>query len=91
MNTQQVVLTGAQSRYGKPFLINAWPVPRVLILQSDKRESDRRGREGGGRKGNREGLDGRKEKQGIKGRQTSMGENKLMQEGGSAVPSRGAC
>lgn len=53
MNAQQVALRGAASRYGKLVLINAWPVPGVLILQSDKRESDggERGRREGGRQG----------------------------------------
>ncbi len=46
MNAQQVVLRGTESRYGKLFLINAWPVPRGLMLQSDKRESDGAKREG---------------------------------------------
>lgn len=36
---------GAESGCGKLSLINAWPVPRVLMLQPDKRKSDR-GKEG---------------------------------------------
>lgn len=61
MNAQQVVLRGTQSRHGKLFLINAWTVPRVLILQSDKRESE------GGRRGEREGGE-RRERGGTVGR-----------------------
>lgn len=40
MNTQQVVLRRADSRYEEVFLIKARMLPRVCMLQTDNRDSD---------------------------------------------------
>ncbi len=82
MHAQQVVLRGTESRYGKLFLINAWPVPRGLMLQSDKRESD-----GAKREGELPGSVGiRKEhggKEGNRGRVKSRWEESKVEKGGT--------
>lgn len=40
LNTQQVVLRRADSRYAEVFLIKAWMLPWVRTLQTDSRDSD---------------------------------------------------
>lgn len=76
------LFSGEQSRYGKLFLINAWPVPRVLILQSNKRDGGKRGkREGGDKKRQRE--EDKKRRRGTgKGRgEVWVGETRELKKG----------
>lgn len=79
LNTQQVVLTRADSRYEQVFLIKAWMLPRVRMPQTDNTESDESRTEVSGVQG--EGTrGGEKNSHGIEENTTNEKNNKSGKE-----------
>lgn len=78
LNTQQVVLRRADSRYEEIFLIKALMLPWVRTLQTDTRDSDENRTEVSGVQG--ESTGGKKNSHGIEENTTNEKNNKSRKE-----------